>query len=171
MTSGPQPILIWFQSRGPESRLRLRPPIPLFLPARYLVAGSTVPLLFARLDWHHVRFWIQGGARLTSLTRTFCELSNESFRMKLLTCQRLRHHLPSRCGGTHLAGISLSFPCCSSLHLNCCIEKGSPLTKSSSTILPPFSKLASIFLFLKTRKGRRKKNPKWLIHSHFLHCP
>lgn len=44
MTSGPQPILIWFQSQGPESRLRFRPPLPLLLPARYLVADSTVPL-------------------------------------------------------------------------------------------------------------------------------
>lgn len=44
MTSGPQPILICFQSQGPESRLRFRRPLLLLLPARYLVAGSTVPL-------------------------------------------------------------------------------------------------------------------------------
>lgn len=51
MTSGPQPILIWFQSWGPESRLHFRPPLHLLLPARFLVACSAVPLSLIWRTW------------------------------------------------------------------------------------------------------------------------
>lgn len=85
--------------------------------------------------------------------------------MKVLTCQRLRLHLPSRCDGTHFAGISLLFSrCCFYLffylfffYLNC-RKKGLFLNDSAAyhfAILPqslhPFH-----LLFLKTYKGEEK---------------